>query len=53
MALGSASEARYLLSIANRLEFVTAEQFSAVDERFDKLIRSLQNLISSLQREKE
>ena len=48
IALGSASEARYLLELASRLGFVNELQHTPIHARFDQLIRSLQKLISSL-----
>ena len=45
VALGSASETRYLLSVAERLGFARSEELS---DRYLELVRSLQALIDSL-----
>ena len=47
IALGSASETRYLLDLARRLEFLDD---STLAPRFAALVRSLQAMIDSLER---
>jgi four helix bundle protein len=51
VALGSASESRYLMNLAVRLGSLTDEKLGDIDLRFDRLIRSLQNLILSLSKD--
>ncbi|MGE3316586.1 MAG: four helix bundle protein [Planctomycetaceae bacterium] len=48
IALGSASEARYLLRLAFRLGFVDAQAYAPLQQRFDHVVRSLQKLITTL-----
>lgn len=48
IALGSASEARYLLELAVRLTFIDAAAHAPLDGRFRELIRSLNKLVESL-----
>jgi four helix bundle protein len=50
IALGSASELGYLFDLAYRLEFIPSERLQQIGPQCDHLIRSLQKLISSLQR---
>ena len=49
VALGSASEVRYLLSLAGRLGFVATSDASALQARYDPLVRALEGLIHSLE----
>ena len=48
IALGSASEARYLLDIAVRLGLLAASANESLEPRYRELVRSLQRLIDSL-----
>lgn len=48
IALGSASEARYLLELAVRLKFLASEEHSGLDCRFRDLVRGLNKLIEAL-----
>lgn len=48
IALGSASEARYLVDLSARLGFLKPEQFAELDQQAELLIRGLQSLHSSL-----
>ena len=50
IALGSASETRYLLSLASRLSLLPAADVAALAPRYRELIRSLQRLIDALAR---
>jgi four helix bundle protein len=50
IALGSASEVRYLLGLARRLGFASAED---VQGRYDELVRGLQKLIDAITSEAE
>jgi four helix bundle protein len=49
VALGSASEVRYLLSLARRLELVAAPEATALEARYDELNRALAALIRTLE----
>ena len=44
IALGSASEARYLLSVATRLRYLEADVAEPLHARFDRLVRGLEVL---------
>jgi four helix bundle protein len=48
ISLGSASEARYLVQLATRLERLTSERSEPLVARFDDLTRGLQKLIDAL-----
>ena len=48
IAMGSASEARYLFGLAYRLGYVSDEEYEATEERFDRLVRSMQRLIMAV-----
>ena len=48
IALGSATEARYLLELAVRLRYIDAADPVQLDVRFRELIRSLQKLVDAL-----
>ena len=50
VALGSASEVRYLLNLARRFEFVAASEAEALEGGYSELIRGLQRLIDVLAR---
>jgi len=47
-ALGSASEARYLLALSVRLDFVEASAVTPVNLRYAAIIKSLQKLLVTL-----
>ena len=47
-ALGSASEVRYLLSVARRLVLVPEPAAATLEARYDELVRGLQGLVSAL-----
>ena len=49
-ALGSASEVRYLVSVARRLVLLPEGEASALESRYDELVRGLQGLVSALER---
>jgi len=49
IALGSASEARYLLELAVRLEFIAAADHARLEPRFRELVRGLYKLIEALE----
>ncbi len=49
LALGSASEARYLVTLAARLNFLQPVIASDLSSRYDRVVRSLQKLIASLE----
>ena len=48
IALGSASEVRYLLTLAHRLDFLTAEQRDEVHPQMNEVVRMLSALISAI-----
>ncbi len=47
VALSSASEARYLLSLANRLGYLADEAFGEIEKRYGRLVGGLNKLISA------
>jgi four helix bundle protein len=51
IALGSASELRYLIDLAKRLGFVSAQEASELDEQLSPLLKGLQRLITTLRTE--
>ena len=53
IALGSASEVRYLLSVARRLGMLDADVSTGLEARYDELVRGLQALVSALHHEGE
>ena len=50
IALGSASELRYLVGLAYRLDFLAGQPADTLDEKCGGLVRGLQSLISALER---
>ena len=48
IALGSASEVRYLLSVGRRLAMLETEAATALEARYDELVRGLQALVTAL-----
>ncbi|MFZ5476418.1 MAG: four helix bundle protein [Myxococcota bacterium] len=48
ISLGSASEARYLLGLAARLELIPAADHQRLASRYDDLVRGLQRLMDAL-----
>jgi four helix bundle protein len=48
IALGSASEVRYLLGLAHRLGFLGSADFESIEPRYGGLVRGLQKLIDAL-----
>jgi four helix bundle protein len=50
IALGSASETRYLLRLSCELGLLPADRHAGLEESFNVLVRSLQKMISSLER---
>lgn len=49
VALGSASEIRYLLDVALRLGFLCRADYDVLEPRYDETVRVLQGLIKSLE----
>lgn len=49
IALGSASEVRYLVGLARRLEILAPSAHEALEPAFDELVRALEGLIRSLE----
>ncbi len=50
-ALGSASEVRYLLGLACRLGFLTADVWKPLETQYEGLVKGLQALLNSLEGE--
>ena len=50
IALGSASELRYLLDLSRRLEFLKPKAQTDLDKRCADVLRALQGLINALER---
>jgi four helix bundle protein len=48
ISLGSAFEVRYLLDLARRLTFVDSATAATLDAKLERLLKTLQRLISSL-----
>ena len=48
IAIGSASEVRYLVSVAVRLGFIAAQDGHELETRYGRVIRALQALVSAL-----
>ena len=48
IAIGSASEVRYLIGVAVRLGFIAAQDGDQLEARFGRVIRALQALVSAL-----
>ena len=51
IALGSASEVRYMFGLAQRLGFLQSDVSAGIRKRYDELVRSLQSLVSALERQ--
>lgn len=51
IAVGSASETRYLLNLAGRLGFVSAKTAAALDERCRELVGGLVRLVDAVDRQ--
>ena len=49
-SLGSASEVRYLVSVARRLVLLPEPGASTLESRYDELVRGLQGLVSALEK---
>jgi four helix bundle protein len=49
LALGSASEARYLLGLAHRLGLLSAADHGPLERGYDELVRALEVLVQSLE----
>ena len=52
IALGSASELRYLLTLSKRLDFLSAREHLSLDEHCSHVLRALQRLIAALEGQK-
>jgi len=50
IALGSASELRYLVGLAHRLDFLAGPPADILDKKCGGLVRALQRLMSALER---
>ena len=48
IAIGSASEVRYLVGVALRLGFMAAQDREQLEARYGRVIRALQSLVSAL-----
>ena len=48
IALGSASETRYLVGLAHRLGILLSSDQEALEPQYDELVRALEGLIRSL-----
>ena len=48
IAIGSASEVRYLVGVAVRLGFIAAQDGDELETRYGRVIRALQALVSAL-----
>jgi hypothetical protein len=48
VALGSASEARYLIGLAHRLGMMHTEDHDLLVERYGDLLRAMEKLIAAL-----
>lgn len=46
VAAGSAGEARYLMTLASRLGYLTPDVIAGYDDRSDRLLRSLNRLVT-------
>ena len=53
IAIGSASEVRYLLGVAHRLGFLEREAAQQMVHRFGRVVRALQSLVTALTAEPE
>ena len=52
VALGSASEVRYLLAVSERLGMLSRTDTDGLVKRYDELVRGLQKLVDALQRDR-
>jgi hypothetical protein len=50
VALGSASEARYLMGLAHRLGMIESRVRDLLDARYADLLRAMEKLIAALDR---
>ncbi len=50
VALGSASEVRYLLGLSSRLELLPNDACAELGTRYDELVRGLQSLLTAVER---
>ncbi len=50
VALGSASEVRYLLGLSSRLELLSGGSCAELEARYDELVRGLQGLLTAVER---
>lgn len=50
VALGSASEVRYLVGLSSRLELLPGDHCAELDARYDELVRGLQGLLTAVER---
>ena len=50
VALGSASEVRYLVSLAARLGFLPGQDVRMLDKKCAELVRTMQRLVDALER---
>ena len=48
IALGSASETRYLVDVAARLGFIEPHEAASLDSRYQRVVRALQGLVDFL-----
>jgi four helix bundle protein len=53
IALGSACEVRYLVSVARRLGMLDAKTAESLEARYDELVRGLQALVTALENQPE
>jgi four helix bundle protein len=53
VAAGSSAEARYLVDLARRLRFLTADTTDSIEPRYKRLCGQLQTLIASLSTQAE
>lgn len=48
VALGSASETRYLITLSNRLGMMDSKEHALLDARYGELLRAMEKLIAAL-----
>ena len=53
IALGSASEVRYLLSVGRRLTMLDSGATTSLEAKYDDLVRGLQALVSALNNKRD